>query len=42
SSKEKQTRSSSFPLFLFPIVGTKKADCKINYNKQIIYIEVTH
>jgi len=27
---------------LFPIVGTKKADCKINYNKQIIYIEVTH
>jgi len=27
---------------LFPSVGTKKADCKINYNKQIIYIEVTH
>jgi hypothetical protein len=27
---------------LFPSVGTKNADCKINYNKQIIYIEVTH
>ena len=27
---------------LFPSVGAKKADCKINYNKQIIYIEVTH
>lgn len=27
---------------LFPSVGTKKADCKINHNKQIIYIEVTH
>lgn len=27
---------------LFPSVGTKKADCKINYHKQIIYIEVTH
>lgn len=27
---------------LFPSIGTKKADCKINYNKQIIYIEVTH
>jgi len=26
---------------LFPSVGSKKADCKINYNKQIIYIEVT-
>jgi hypothetical protein len=27
---------------LFPCVGTKKADCKISHNKQIIYIEVTH
>lgn len=27
---------------LFPSVGSKKADCKINYNNQIIYIEVTH
>ena len=27
---------------LFPSVGAKKADCKINLNKQIIYIEVTH
>ena len=27
---------------LFPSVGEKEADCKINYNKQIIYIEVTH
>jgi len=27
---------------LFPSFGSKKADCKINYNNQIIYIEVTH
>ena len=26
---------------LFPDVGSKKADCKINYNNQIIYVEVT-